>query len=73
MSYVISEIDKINASGRKYLAEHPEEPSYNWLVDELDVTTNEHEHYTETLYAIHNNGTAICLRKSETKEGYHWK
>lgn len=39
----------------------------------IDVKTKEYPQHKETLYAIFDSGTAICLRKLECKPGYRWK
>lgn len=58
----------------RFRDENPDgnEEYIDYTVDMM-VKTTEYEKYTETLYAFHDNGTALCLRKSECKDGYHWK
>lgn len=54
--------------------------STNWRYDDIehclndiDIQTKEYEKHTETIYAIHDNGTAIVFREKICKPGYHWK
>ncbi len=52
----------------------------NWRYDDIehclndiDIQTEEYEKYIETVYAIHDNGTAIVFRERACKPGYHWR
>lgn len=58
----------------KYRKENPDKDTryVDYAID-MNVETTEYEKYTETLYAFHDNGTVLCLRKMECKDGYHWK
>lgn len=52
----------------------------NWQYDDIEhclddiaVHTEDHERYTETIYAVHDDGAAIVFREKVCKPGYYWK
>lgn len=58
----------------KYCNENPNKDTrYVDYTISMNVETTEYEKYIETLYAFHDSGTALCLRKRECKDGYYWK
>ena len=58
---------------RDGIEEYSDEDNKEWVLDEMNVSVKDFEHYTETLYSFNDEGTAICLKKSEAKDGYYWK
>ena len=55
---------------------HPSDWEYSEIehcLDDIDIYTKEYEKHTETVYAIHDNGTVIIFKEKTCKPGYHWK
>ncbi len=68
--------DDYNEEIEELKKRHPSDWRYSEIehcLDDINMQTEDHEKYTETTYAIHDDGTIIVFRERVCKPGYHWK